>query len=117
MAVERYETAMGLLNEAATYLESLANSSEDKSMESDGTDIPTSASGLASRIRAYLRSSRPTTSLGMPHIISTNNQLSEDMVIRRGDQGHFGHVRIVSDVEGQPAPAVLNSSNSTTAKP
>ncbi|MHB8319456.1 MAG: hypothetical protein ACYDEP_09560 [Acidimicrobiales bacterium] len=85
---DSYDTAMGLLNEAATALEAASGACEEPG---DASDLLS----LADRIRSYLSTSRPTTPLGMPRISSSGSTLSEEMVIRRNGQDDRGHVRIV----------------------
>jgi len=51
--------------------------------------------GLADRITAYLATSRSSTMLGMPRIVSSTTELSDEMVVRRRDDSQPGHVRIV----------------------
>jgi hypothetical protein len=87
---ENYDTAMGLLGEAADALDAAATACED---EVDASDL----SSLADRIRGYLSTSRPTTPLGMPRITSPDNQLSHDSVVARFQGSKHQHVRIVSD--------------------
>jgi len=65
---ENYDTAMGLLGEAADALDAAATACED---EVDASDL----SSLADRIRGYLSTSRPTTPLGMPRITSRTTTL------------------------------------------
>lgn len=96
MTDERYETAMGLLNEAASKFEKLSDDPSSNKSELREDDIVEMAT-LGKRIRSYLSTSRPTTTLGMPHLVSTTQQLSDEMIIRRSEQNHYGHVRIVSD--------------------
>jgi hypothetical protein len=87
---ETYDTAMDLLHESADALEASADACEE----------PTDAAhllALAERIRRYLATSRPTTTLGMPRIASAGNELSAAMVIRRAEENHYGHVRIVPE--------------------
>ncbi len=83
-----YDTAMGLLTEAAAALEAAAGACEEPG---DASDLST----LAERVRTYLSTSRPTTPLGMPRITSSGNTLSQEMVVRRNSQDDRGHVRIV----------------------
>jgi len=88
--VENYDTAMELLKESAAILEASATACE----------LPEDAERLASlaeRIRRYLATSRSTTTLGMPMITSTANELSAEEVIRRTKSNRYGHVRIVSE--------------------
>jgi len=44
-------------------------------------------SELATRITNYLSTSRSTTTLGMPRIVSVSNELSDDMVVRQEHGG------------------------------
>ncbi len=87
---ETYDTAMGLLGEAAEVLSAAAAA----------CDEPTDAlalSNLADRISKYLASSRSSTMLGMPRIVSSGTELSEEMVVRRNEESQHGHVRIVGN--------------------
>jgi hypothetical protein len=82
------ETGMDLLNEAATTLD----------MAADACESPEDAAylnGLADRIRSYLALSRPTTTLGMPRIVSEVTRLSEDDVVHRTGEFNKSHVRIM----------------------
>ncbi len=81
-------TGIELFAEAAAALEVAASACED----------PTDAAGfadLAGRVRAYLATSRSTTPLGMPHILSGPNQLDDEMVVHRTGPDRPSHVRIV----------------------
>jgi len=62
----------------------------------DGDDAAELTS-LSDRIAAYLASSRSSTMLGMPRIVSAPNPLSEEMVVRRNADSVHGHVRILPD--------------------
>ncbi len=88
--VESYDTAMDLLVESAEALEASAGACE----------LPEDAERLASlaeRIRAYLATSRSTTTLGMPRITSAANELTAAQVIRRTEEYQYGHVKIVPE--------------------
>lgn len=88
--MENYDTAMELLNESADILEASAAACE---LQEDADRL----AALAGRIRRYLATSRSTTTLGMPMITSTANELSVEEVIRRTQSNRYGHVRIVSE--------------------
>lgn len=80
---------MELLREAAAAL----------SMASDACESPEDAArfaALADRVRRYLAVSRPTTTLGMPRIPSSDNELTEDAVIHRSPgTPEQSHVRLM----------------------
>lgn len=90
---EGYDTAMDLLLESADALEASAAAATS----ADDAGTAAHLGQLAARIRRYLETSRPTTTLGMPRITSTSTELSAAMVIRRQDGERFGHVRIVPE--------------------
>jgi hypothetical protein len=52
-------------------------------------------SALADRVRSYLASSRPTTTLGMPRIPSFEHRLSDESVVHRSETVEQSHVRIL----------------------
>jgi len=79
---------MALLEAAADTLAAVASACEDPL---DAADL----SELATRITNYLSTSRSTTTLGMPRIVSVSNELSDDMVVRQEHGGQSTHVRIV----------------------
>jgi hypothetical protein len=82
------DTGMDLLIESADTLDMVAGaceSSEDASV----------LSALAERIRGYLAMSRPTTTLGMPRIISDYARLSEQDVVHRTGEFNPSHIRIL----------------------
>ncbi len=85
---ETYDTAIGLLSQAAETLGSAAEMCEEPD---DARELV----ALADRITAYLSTSRSSTMLGMPRIVSTATELSDEMVVRRSDDTQPGHVRIV----------------------
>lgn len=87
---EAYDTAMVLLHEAADALEASAAACE----EPEDAD---SLQQLAGRIRRYLATSRPTTTLGMPRIASESAELTAAQVVRRSQEDRYGHVRIVPE--------------------
>lgn len=78
-------TGLELLLEVAGTLEILSDACEDAD---DGRQL----AALASRVRAYLAASRPTTPLGMPLIESQSNRLTVDKAVRAE---HGSHIRIV----------------------
>jgi hypothetical protein len=85
---ERFDTAMGLLAEAAESLERCAhhNGTADAAESEELV--------LAERIRAYLATCRPTTPAGMPRLTSPENRLSSESILARAQSEHH-HVRIV----------------------
>ncbi len=83
---EEFDTAMGLLTEAADLLE--ASAAEN---DTDETDLLS----LSRRIRSYLSTCRPTTPVGMPRLSSPVNQLSSESVLARAQASPHHHVRIV----------------------
>jgi len=87
---ESYDTAMELLVASAETLEASAGACE---MPEDAERL----GSLAVRIRRYLSTSRPTTTLGMPRIASAATELTAAEVIRRTEDYQYGHVRIVPD--------------------
>ncbi len=88
--VESYDTAMDLLVESAEVLEASANACE---LPEDAERL----GSLAERIRAYLATSRSTTTLGMPRITSAANELTAAQVIRCTEEYQYGHVKIVPE--------------------
>ncbi len=88
--VEEYDTALVLLQESAEALELSAAACEEPG---DAERL----AGLAGRIRRYLATSRPTTTLGMPRITSEANELTAARVVRRSETDRYGHVRIVPE--------------------
>ena len=88
--VESYDTAMQLLMESAEILEASAVACE---LPEDAERL----GSLAQRIRRYLATSRPTTTLGMPRITSDANELTAAQVIRRTEEYQYGHVKIVPE--------------------
>ena len=85
---DSYDTGMDLLVAAADVLDVVACACEEPA---DADDL----AALATRIRAYLGASRPTTTLGMPRITSQTTLLSAESARRRSGRTS-GHVRIVS---------------------
>jgi hypothetical protein len=82
------DTGMDLLVEAATTLDMAAGACE--SSEDAGLLF-----ALADRIRGYLAMSRPTTTLGMPRIISDHARLTDENVIHRTGEFNQSHIRIL----------------------
>ena len=85
-----YDTGMDLLTESATVLETTATACESP-------EDAALLSGLAARIRNYLATSRSTTPLGMPRIVSDEGRLMEEDVIHRTAEFNTSHIRILSD--------------------
>jgi hypothetical protein len=90
VTVDSYDTAMDLLVESAETLEASAGACE---MPEDAQRL----GRLADRIRRYLETSRPTTTLGMPRIATAATELTAAEVIRRTEECQYGHVRIVPE--------------------
>ncbi len=90
MMAGAYDTGMDLLIESAETLEMTAGaceSSEDAERLYE----------LADRIRSYLSMSRPTTTLGMPRIVSDDTRLTDENVIHRTGEFNKSHIRILSE--------------------
>jgi len=87
---EAYDTAMDLLHESLDALEASAVACEE---QADADRLQ----HLADRIRRYLATSRPTTTLGMPRIASESAELTAAQVVRRSEEDRYGHVRIVPE--------------------
>jgi len=90
LMAQAHDTAMDLLHESADALEAVANACDE-------SEDASRLLALTDRIRRYLATSRSTTTLGMPRITSSGNELSETMVVRRTEAGQYGHVRIVPE--------------------
>ncbi|HWD54834.1 MAG TPA: hypothetical protein VG346_06915 [Acidimicrobiales bacterium] len=84
------DTGMDLLIESATELEMAAGACES-------SDDATRLYALADRIRCYLATSRPTTNLGMPRIVSDEPRLAEEDVIHRTAEFNSSHIRILTE--------------------
>lgn len=84
------DTGMDLLVESAHALDMAAGACES-------SDDAARLSTLAERIRSYLIMSRPTTTLGMPRIVSDVARLTDEHVIHRTEEFNTSHVRILSD--------------------
>jgi hypothetical protein len=82
------ETGMDLLIESASSLDMAASACENPE---DAAYLH----GLADRIRSYLAMSRPTTTLGMPRILSEVTRLADEDVIHRTEEFNTSHVRIM----------------------
>ena len=87
---EAYDTGMDLLIEAANTLDLAAGACES-------SDDAASLFALTDRIRHYLATSRPTTTLGMPRIVSDDARLADEDVIHRTGEFNKSHIRILSD--------------------
>ena len=85
-----YDTGMGLLIESADELEMAAGACESSV---DAAHL----FALAERIRSYLATSRPTTNLGMPRIVSDEVRLTDENVIHRTGEMNKSHIRILSE--------------------
>ncbi len=83
-----YDTGMELLIESAHELEMAAGACE--SSEDAGRLF-----ALADRINSYLAMSRPTTTLGMPRIVSDDARLTDEDVIHRTGDFDRSHIRIL----------------------
>lgn len=83
-----YDTGMDLLIEVVQVLD----------VASDACEEPEDAarfSALAERVRSYLAASRPTTTLGMPRIPSSENRLTDESVIHRSGTVEQSHIRLL----------------------
>ncbi|MGP0030494.1 MAG: hypothetical protein ACLPVF_08305 [Acidimicrobiales bacterium] len=85
-----YDTGMDLLIEAALALDEAGDACESPE---DGARL----FALADRIRSYLATSRPTTTLGMPRIVSDDTRLTDEGVIHRTGDVEHSHIRILRD--------------------
>jgi hypothetical protein len=85
-----YDTGMDLLIQSADELEMVSGVCESSE---DAAHL----SALADRIRRYLATSRPTTNLGMPRIVSDEVRLTDEDVIHRTAAASTSHIRILSD--------------------
>jgi hypothetical protein len=85
-----YDTGMDLLNESAAMLETTATACES-------SEDAARLAALAERIRIYLSTSRSTTPLGMPRIVSGEGRLMDEDVIHRTAEFNSSHIRILSD--------------------
>ncbi len=85
-----YDTGMDLLTESATELDRVAGACESPE---DAARL----SALADRINSYLAKSRPTTTLGMPQIVSDEARLTDADVIHRTGEFNKSHIRVLSD--------------------
>jgi hypothetical protein len=85
-----YDTGMDLLIESANEIEMAAGACESPE---DAARL----SALVDRIRRYLATSRPTTNLGMPRIVSDNARLQDQDVIHRTAESNTSqsHIRIL----------------------
>jgi hypothetical protein len=88
--VRGYDTGMDLLIEAANALDIAGEACES---HEDAARF----FALAERVRGYLALSRPTTTLGMPRIPSSDNRLTDEGVIHRSGADQHSHIRIVPD--------------------
>jgi hypothetical protein len=87
---EANDTGMDLLIESADTLEMAAGACES-------SEDAARLFALADRVRSYLAMSRPTTTLGMPRIVSEAPRLADEDVIHRTKEFNTSHVRILSD--------------------
>jgi hypothetical protein len=83
-----YDTGLDLLTESADALDATAGACES-------SDDAARLSALAARIRSYLATSRSTTPLGMPRIVSDAGRLTEEDVIHRTAEFNTSHIRIL----------------------
>jgi hypothetical protein len=90
LVVEKGETGIELLTEAANALDMAGSACESPE---DAAHF----SALADRVRSYLAVSRPTTPLGMPRIASADNQLTDERVIHRTGELGQSHIRLLRD--------------------
>ena len=87
---EAYDTGMDLLIESANELHMTAGACES-------SEDAARLFALADRIRSYLATSRPTTTLGMPRIVSDEVRLTDENVIHRTAEFNQSHIRILSE--------------------
>jgi hypothetical protein len=87
---EAYDTGMDLLIECANELDMTAGACES-------SEDAARLFALADRIRSYLAMSRPTTTLGMPRIVSDEVRLTDEKVIHRTAEFNQSHIRILSE--------------------
>jgi hypothetical protein len=87
---EAYDTGMDLLTESANELDMTAGACES-------SEDAARLFALADRIRSYLATSRPTTTLGMPRIVSDEVRLTDENVIHRTAGFNQSHIRILSE--------------------
>jgi hypothetical protein len=85
-----YDTGMELLIESANELDLAAGACES-------SEDAARLFALADRIRSYLALSRPTTTLGMPRIVSDDARLADENVIHRTGEFNKSHIRVLSD--------------------
>lgn len=85
-----YDTGMELLIESANELDLAAGACES-------SDDAARLFALADRIKSYLAMSRPTTTLGMPRIVSDDSRLTDEDVIHRTGDFDRSHIRILTD--------------------
>ena len=85
-----YDTGMDLLIESANELDMAAGACES-------SEDAARLFALADRIRSYLATSRPTTTLGMPRIVSDEARLTDEDVIHRTGEFNKSHIRMLSD--------------------
>jgi hypothetical protein len=85
-----YDTGMDLLNESANELELAAGACES-------SEDAARLFALADRIKSYVAMSRPTTTLGMPRIVSDDTRLTDEGVIHRAGEFNKSHIRVLSD--------------------
>ena len=85
-----YDTGMDLLTESAKELDMAAGACESPE---DAARLY----ALADRIKTYLAMSRPTTTLGMPRIVSDDARLMDEDVIHRTGEFNKSHIRVLSD--------------------
>ena len=85
-----YDTGMELLIESANELDMASGACES-------SEDAARLFALADRIKSYLAMSRPTTTLGMPRIVSDDARLTDEDVIHRTGDFDRSHIRILSD--------------------
>jgi hypothetical protein len=85
-----FDTGMDLLIESANAVEMAANACES-------SEDAARFFALADRVRNYLSMSRPTTTLGMPRIVSDDSRLMPENVQHRTAEFNMSHVRIIVD--------------------
>jgi len=85
-----YDTGMDLLIESANELELAAGACES-------SEDAARLFALADRVKSYVAMSRPTTTLGMPRIVSDDARLTDEDVIHRTGEFNKSHIRVLSD--------------------
>jgi hypothetical protein len=83
-----HDTGMDLLIESAIALDLVADACES-------SEDAACLFALADRVRSYLATSRPTTMLGMPRIVSDDARLTDENVVHRTAEFNKSHIHIL----------------------